>query len=85
MSRDVIVHPLVTEKAMNQMDFDNKLQFIVDLDASKPAIKEAVQNQFDIDVEKVNTQVTMKGRKKATVRLAEADDAQEVASRIGVF
>ncbi|PSQ26829.1 50S ribosomal protein L23 [Halobacteriales archaeon QS_9_68_17] len=85
MSRDVIVHPLVTEKAMNQMDFDNKLQFIVDLDASKPAIKEAVQNQFDIDVEKVNTQVTMKSRKKATVRLAEADDAQEVASRIGVF
>ena len=85
MSRDVIVHPLVTEKAMNQMDFDNKLQFIVDLDASKPEIKEAIQSQFDIDVEKVNTQVTMKGKKKATVRLAEEDDAQEVASRIGVF
>jgi large subunit ribosomal protein L23 len=81
----VIEYPWVTEKAMNQMDFDNKLQFIVDLDASKPAIKEAIQNQFDIDVEKVNTQVTMKGKKKATVRLAEEDDAQEVASRIGVF
>ncbi|NHN47239.1 50S ribosomal protein L23 [Halostella sp. JP-L12] len=85
MSRDVIVHPLVTEKAMNQMDFDNKLQFIVDLDAAKPEIKEAIQDQFDIEVEKVNTQVTMKGTKKATVRLAEEDDAQEVASRIGVF
>jgi len=85
MSRDVIVHPLVTEKAMNQMDFDNKLQFVVDLDASKPEIAEAVTEQFDIEVEKVNTQVTMNGRKKATVRLGEDDDAQEVASRIGVF
>ncbi|WP_135535876.1 MULTISPECIES: 50S ribosomal protein L23 [Halostella] len=85
MTGDIIVHPLVTEKAMNQMDFDNKLQFIVDLDAAKPEIKEAVQEQFDINVEKVNTQVTMNGRKKATVRLAEEDDAQEVASRIGVF
>ncbi|WP_121822481.1 50S ribosomal protein L23 [Halostella salina] len=85
MTGDVIVHPLVTEKAMNQMDFDNKLQFVVDLDASKPEIAEAVNEQFDIEVEKVNTQVTMNGRKKATVRLGEDDDAQEVASRIGVF
>ena len=29
----VIEYPWVTEKAMNQMDFDNKLQFVVDLDA----------------------------------------------------
>ncbi|WP_135821125.1 50S ribosomal protein L23 [Halostella litorea] len=85
MTGDVIVHPLVTEKAMNEMDFGNKLQFIVDLDAAKPEIAEAVQEQFDIEVEKVNTQVTMNGRKKATVRLGEDDDAQEVASRIGVF
>ena len=85
MTGDVIVHPLVTEKAMNEMDFENKLQFIVDLDAAKPEIAEAVREQFDIGVEKVNTQVTMNGRKKATVRLSEDDDAQEVASRIGVF
>jgi len=29
--------------------------------------------------------LTMKGQKKAIVRLSEDDDAQEVASRIGVF
>ena len=27
----VIHHPLVTEKAMDEMDFQNKLQFIVDV------------------------------------------------------
>ncbi|WP_267640286.1 50S ribosomal protein L23 [Haloarchaeobius amylolyticus] len=81
----VIQYPLVTEKAMNDMDFENKLQFVVDLDAAKPDVREAVEEQFDVSVEKVNTQVTMKGQKKAIVRLSEEDDAQEVASRIGVF
>ncbi|MUV57342.1 large subunit ribosomal protein L23 [Halogeometricum rufum] len=81
----VVHHPLVTEKAMNQMDFDNKLQFIVDLDATKPEIVEELQSRYEVSIEKVNTQVTPKGTKKATVRLSEDDDAQEVASRIGVF
>ena len=78
-------HPLVTEKAMNAMDFDNKLQFICDTGASKPEIAAAVEEQFDVTVASVNTQNTMNGEKKATVELGEGDDAQEVASRIGVF
>ncbi|SFG49889.1 LSU ribosomal protein L23P [Halopelagius inordinatus] len=81
----IIRHPLVTEKAMNEMDFDNKLQFIVDLDAAKPDIVEEIESRYEVSIEKVNTQVTPKGTKKATVRLSEDDDAQEVASRIGVF
>ena len=78
-------HPLVTEKAMDEMDFENKLLFICDADAAKPEIREAVETQFDVVVDSVNTQVTMDGEKKATVLLSEDDDAQEVASRIGVF
>ena len=81
----VIKFPLVTEKAMNDMDFENKLQFVVTMDATKPEIRDAVESQFDVGVEKVNTQNTMDGEKKAVVRLSEDDDAQEVASRIGVF
>ena len=80
-----IKHPLVTEKAMNDMDFENKLQFICFSEATKPEIAEAVEQQFDVGVTSVNTQVTMNGEKKATVKLSEDDDAQEVASRIGVF
>ena len=81
----LIHHPLVTEKAMNEMDFQNKLQFIVDIDAAKPEIAEAGSERYDVTVESVNTQVTPQGEKKATVRLGEDDEAQEVASRIGVF
>ena len=78
-------HPIVTEKAMDEMDFDNKLQFVVALDASKPEIAPAVEEQFDVTVEGVTTQVTPQGEKKATVALSDDDDAQEIASRIGVF
>jgi large subunit ribosomal protein L23 len=67
------------------MDFDNKLQFIVDLDAEKPEIRDEIEYQYEVTVESINTQVTMNGDKKATVTLSEDDDAQEVASRIGVF
>lgn len=81
----VIEHPLVTEKAMNQMDFENKLQFIVHIDATKTEVKEEVQSRYEVTVEKINTQVTPKGKKKATVALSDDDDAQEIASRIGVF
>ena len=80
-----VKYPLVTEKAMNDMDFHNKLQFIVDETAHKPEIRDAIEDQFDVVVTSVNTQMTMNGTKKAVVTLSEDDDAQSVASRIGVF
>jgi len=85
MSQDVIRFPHMTEKAMDDLDFDNKLQFMVDTAASKPEIAEAVGAQFDVEVVNVTTQVTPGGDKKAVVELSEDDDADEVASRIGVF
>jgi len=81
----IIEHPLVTEKAMDQMDFDNKLQFIVHIDATKPEITDAIESRYDVTIEQVNTQITARGEKKAVVTLSPDDDAQEIASRIGVF
>ena len=81
----VIEHPLVTEKAMNHMDFDNKLVFIVRDGATKPEIRDEIADRYEVSVTSVNTQNTMKGQKKAIVSLSEDDDAQEIASRIGVF
>ncbi len=78
-------HPVVTEKAMNAMDFENKLQFVCQPEASKDEIREAIETQFDVTVADVNTLVTMEGDKKATVTLSDDDDATEIASRIGVF
>jgi len=81
----IIEHPIVTEQAMNEMDFNNKLLFLVDVDAAKPEIRSEVADRYDVGVVGVNTQVTPQGEKKAIVTLSEDDDATEIASRIGVF
>ncbi|MFO7833212.1 MAG: 50S ribosomal protein L23 [Halohasta sp.] len=81
----ILHHPLVTEKAMNEMDFDNKLQFITHVDATKPEIATEVEDRYDVTVENITTQITPKAQKKATLTLSDDDDATEVASRIGVF
>ncbi len=80
-----VKYPHVTEKGVDKMDFQNKMQFIVELDATKAEIATAVEDRFDVTVEGVTTQVTPDAEKKAEVQLSEADDAQEIASRIGVF
>jgi len=80
-----VKYPYVTEKAMNEMDYRNKLQFMVATDADKPTITDEIEERFDVSITNVQTQVTPRGEKKATVTLSEDDDAQDVASRIGVF
>jgi large subunit ribosomal protein L23 len=82
---DVIVSPVITEKATNLSEHD-KVVFRVAPDATKPQIKEAVERLFDVKVKAVNTIVTKgkekffrgrKGRradvKKAIVTLAEGE------------
>ncbi|NJE25475.1 50S ribosomal protein L23 [Thermococcus sp. MV5] len=81
----VIVRPVVTEKAISMVERENKLTFIVDRRATKPEIKKAVETIYDVKVEKVNIIITMKGEKKAYVKLKPEYSASEVAARIGLF
>ena len=59
---DVIVSPVITEKATNLSE-QNKVVFKVRSNATKPQIKEAVEKLFDVKVKSVNTLVT-KGKVK---------------------
>jgi large subunit ribosomal protein L23 len=70
---------------MDEMDFDNKLQFITHIDADKPEISNEVEERYDVTVVNINTQITPDAEKKATITLSDEDDATDVASRIGVF
>ncbi|NJE61636.1 50S ribosomal protein L23 [Thermococcus sp. 21S7] len=81
----VIIKPVVTEKAVAMIENENKLTFIVDKRATKADIKRAVEAMFEVKVEKVNTLITMKGEKKAYVKLKPEYSASEVAARIGLF
>lgn len=60
--RDIIKKPLITEKS-NDLMAEGKYTFVVDRKANKLEIKHAIENLFNVDVEKVNT-MNMKGKFK---------------------
>jgi len=60
--RDIIIRPVITEKSMDLLA-DNKYTFIVDRRANKTEVKNAIENIFDVRVEKVNT-INYKGKPK---------------------
>ncbi|XP_037654286.1 60S ribosomal protein L23a-like [Choloepus didactylus] len=62
----IIKFRLTTESAMKKTE-DNTLVFIVDVEANKHQIKQAVKKLYDIDVAKVNTLIRPDGEKKAYV------------------
>jgi large subunit ribosomal protein L23 len=81
----IIKRSLATEKSLSLIEKNNTLVFIVDLRASKSDIREAVEKLFNVKVEKVNTLITMKGEKKAYIKLKPEYKASEIATRLGLI
>jgi large subunit ribosomal protein L23 len=54
---EILVKPLVTEKMTDQSERFNRYGFVVDKRASKPEIKKAVEDLYNVSVESVNTMV----------------------------
>jgi len=82
---DIILKPVVSEKALSLIEKNNTLTFIVNIKANKPQIKEAVEKLFNVKVEKVNTLITPKGEKKAYVKLKPEFKASDVAVKLGML
>ena len=82
---NVIKHLLSTEKAVRMMEAENKLTFIVENAATKPAIKKAIETDFKVKVVTVNTMVMPDGRKKASVKLAPENPALDIATQLGAI
>lgn len=60
----------------------NKVVFIVRATATKPQIKRAVEEVYDVKVVRVNTLHTKRG-KRAVVKLSEKDNAEDIYTRLG--
>ncbi len=59
---DIVIKPIITEKSMEDIT-EKKYTFKVDKRANKVEIRNAVEEIFDVKVEKVNT-MNMRGKKK---------------------
>jgi len=53
-ARDIIVRPVVTEKTMRLTNDENKVTFIVNKNANKISVAQAIQEIYGIKAEKVN-------------------------------
>lgn len=82
---DVIKYPLSTEKSIRLMESENKLIFVVDKSARKKEIKEAIEKAFKVKVDKVNTFIDVKGRKKAYIKFSKETPAIDIATQLGLM
>ncbi|MBO1349944.1 MAG: 50S ribosomal protein L23 [Hormoscilla sp. GUM202] len=60
---DLIRRPIVTEKATRLLE-ENKYTFEVDKRATKPEIKAAIEDLFEVKVVKVNTLIKPRRKKR---------------------
>ena len=54
---EILIRPIITEKATNDSELRNRYTFLVKKSANKVEIKLAVQKKYNVTVEKVRTQI----------------------------
>jgi len=65
---DILIRPILTEKATRLNDDYGKLVFEVHINATKPEIKKAVETVFGVKVKKVNTMIVKPKKKRVLTR-----------------
>jgi len=65
---DILIRPILTEKAVRLNEDYGKLVFEVHIKATKPEIKKAVEMVFGVKVKKVNTMIVKPKRKRVLTR-----------------
>jgi len=81
----ILKYPHLTEKSISLIERENKIVFVVDRKADKKKIKEAFEKAFEVKVDKVNTEIMLKGEKKAFIKLAKEFKAGDVAIKLGII
>ena len=80
----IILKPYITEKTFAMVENESKICFIVERQASKPQIVEAVNTLYKEKAINVNTARTIYG-KKAFVQFETTAKARDLATKIGML
>jgi large subunit ribosomal protein L23 len=76
---------LMTESASLMVEKDNKLIFVVNLKAGKSDVKRAVEQLYEVKVDRITVLITPQGEKKAFVKLKPEYKASDVAIKLGIL
>ena len=82
---EIVLYPLITEKAVNMIESENKLCFIVNKAATKQDIKDALEEAYSIKIDSIKVLNDRKGRKKVFVKINKKFKADEIATKLGVI
>ena len=85
IAENVLLYPLVSEKAVDKIEKENKITFIVRKDVTKQDIKKVFEEEFKAKVDKVNVLNDMKGRKKAIITVNKQYKASDIAMKLGIL
>ena len=76
------MYPIATEKAINMIENNNLIVYIVDSRATKTEIKKEFESLFKVKVASVATVRTPQNRKKAFIKIAPQFKASDIALKL---
>lgn len=80
----ILIKPITTEKAIREIELENKIYFIVEKRIRKADIRKEIEDQFKVKVEKINTQIR-NNQKVAIIKLKKEFKASDIAAKLGIM
>ena len=81
----MIIYPVTTEKAINQISKHNTLLFQVDKAENKQSIRKFIEEEYKVKVDSVNVMNNFQNKKIVYVKLKKESSAMELASKLKVL
>ncbi len=78
----VLQYPIATEKALNMVEAQNTITYVVDMAAGKMEIKKDFEETFKVKVKRVNTAIEPSNIKRAYICLDAGSSASDIAKKL---
>ncbi|MGC9037133.1 MAG: 50S ribosomal protein L23 [Candidatus Micrarchaeia archaeon] len=79
---EFLLYPVATEKAINMIEKNNVITYVVKLDATSKQVKDEFEKAFNVKVEKVNLAISPTNVKKAYIKLGKEYKASDIALKL---
>jgi len=77
-----LLYPIATEKAINMIEKNNVITYVVDLRSKRDEVKKEFEKLFKVKVDKVNVEIEARNRKRAYIKLNKAFKASDIALKL---
>jgi large subunit ribosomal protein L23 len=79
---NALMYPIATEKAINMIERNNVITYMVDMRSKKAEIKKEFEDVFKVKVAEVNTEIEPRNRKRAYIKLNAQYKASDIALKL---